>query len=250
MYRVLVSVTALCLASSFALAEDPAAQELYKKVSDAALAAKTLHFKEAKTSAVDKSGQKFEMGSEVWFAGDNQFSLKIQMEVGGNKQEMQAICDGTMLGLSEGGPMEQKEAPKELSATIRGAMVAGGLMPAMSIMGEPDKFKNGGTSDFKALAEGKVGDRAATVIEYTFHFTSGGDEVALGVKLYVDKDTLAILKREATQEKEGLQITEEYAAVELNAAAPDGTFTIPAAVEPEPEAEKDPEPPAGEAEPK
>ena len=123
-------------------------------------------------------------------------------------------------------------------------------MPAMSIMDEPERFTNGGTSDFLALAEGKVGDRAATVIEYTFHFTRGPETVDLGVKLYVDKDSLAILKREASDPKEGLVITEEYGAVELDAAAPDGTFAVPPATEPEPAPEPEPEPPAGEPEPK
>lgn len=248
MFRALASAIALCFAASVAFAEDPAAQELYKKVSDAALAAKTLHFKEARTSATDKSGSKYEMSSDVWLAGDNKFCLKMQVKFGENSQEMLAVCDGTTLGLSGDGQQERKEAPKELSATIRGVIVAGGVMPAMSIMDKPEKFTNGGTSDFKALAEGKVGDRAATVIEYTFHFTSGTETVNLGVKLYVDKDSLAILKREASDPTEGLVITEEYGGVDLDAAAPDGVFTVPPATEPQPQPE--PGPPAGEPEPK
>lgn len=243
MHRPCLSVLALLFAASIVLAEDPAAQELYKKVSDAFMAAKTVHLKEAKTSATDKSGQSFGMDSDIWLAADNQLCLDMEVKFGGQGQKMKAVCDGKTLALSGGpGEKDQKEAAAELSNTIRGAIMAGGVMPAMSIMDHPEGFKNGGTSDFQALVEGKVGDRTATVIEYTFHFTSGSEEVDLGVKLYVDKDTLAILKREASQPKEQLQITEEYGVVELDATAPDGTFTVPEASGPDPEPE--PEPPA------
>lgn len=243
MSRSCLPALALYLLASVARANDDAAQELYKKISDAFMAAKTVHLVDAKTSAKRGSTMEFELTTSVWLATENRMSVRARFAAQEINQDVAAITDGMRIALIEGGEVRKSgEADPNVSVLFRGVLLAGGITPAMSFLQEPEMFKDGGVSDFKPLAEGKAGDRAATVIEYTYLFNTQGDDVSLAVKLYVDKDTHALLRREMSEPKEGLEISEEYGTLQFNAEPPADAFQVPDGKGGEPR----PDPPADE----
>lgn len=241
MTRILSVVLALLLPPSFAFADDAGAADLYKKVSDAFMGARTIHIAGAKTDATDGRGGKIDIESEFWAAGENRYAFQARAQMGKETHDARVVCDGkTVVRSEQGREASRDEADAGASELVRGVLLGGGMMPAMAMMESNADLSNARAADFHPLAEGKVGDRAATVIEYTYHFTAGREEVALGVKLYVDKETLGILRRESNDPNEGLVIAEEYPKVELGTEPPADAFALPPAEPGEPEKPEEP----------
>lgn len=219
---------ALCLAASVAFAADPA-EELYKKVSDAWAKAKTIHMKDLTSSAKEPGGGGVNCTADLWLGEGALMKVAGGMEVGGQKRAFSGACDGTTLVLASGGAEEMRgAAPKDLGEKSRAVLAHGGYMVYLALVHSSASFSEGGASAFKSSGEEKVGDRTATVIEYVYKFNVRGNEQACTTKLYVDKDTMQILKRVFTDPNK-VAFTELYPSVEVDTAAPEGTFTVPPA---------------------
>ncbi len=220
-------------AASVVLAADPTPEEVYKKIADAWSAAKTIHIEGVKTSITEPSGLNPVIETSMWIEEGNHINVVSKKTFGtGTRQmivERRRICDGTTVVTLDGGKEAgRNQASKDLGSDFRSAVLAGGVMVAGTMFEKDEVFKFLGTSDFKPLAEAKVNDHAATVLQYTYKCQVGSDAVALSVKLYVDKATLQVLKREASDPTQGKSLTEEYPLIETGAKVPADTFKLPA----------------------
>ncbi len=208
------------------------AEALLKKIEEKATKAKSLTYKSKMTMTLK--------GKEVTFEGEgslkegNKAKVSFAGDLGGMTMEVSVVSDGSKMHVEGGGPGgatdETVDAPKDLAEGLRICVVRVGAIVAMSFTDKNHKEK--GTS-FKELAvvsnlriekDEKVGDRAAKVL--TFSLEIEDDKNVGDVKLWVDAETLAPLKRELTGGR-GETMVEIFSEWKLDVELKDDLFKLP-----------------------
>ncbi len=228
MRRSFVTGLSLLFAASWAFPADPTSEELFKKVAAAWSSAKTLHVKDVKAEIKDQQRGTMNVDASLWIEEGNHVNLELAVSAGGQSSKLRAVCDGTTYVLSlDGREAVHREATKEFSAELRSAFLSGGVFAVMTMLVSNSELKDGKLSDFKPTTEAKVGDRAATVPEYDYTFPNGDKHFVLAVKLFVDKEKLQVLKREASDSEAGTTVNEEYPLIEAGSQPPADAFKLP-----------------------
>ncbi len=214
--------------------KDKAGEELFKKIEEKAVGAKTLRYKGK--MAMEAGGQTIDFEAEGRVKGDKA-KLEMSGEMMGQAMEVTVRCDGSKVLVEASGPMgkgneEESEfdMPKKFGEGLRTALVRGGLFITMFFgdkkSRDPDlDLKTLLTaSDFKIGKEEKVGEKACKVVHYTL--TLDGKNDTGDVTLWVDAETLLPVKHEVTIRTQ--TFTETYSEWKLDEEIKDEVFALKA----------------------
>lgn len=216
----------LVLFASACLAADPTPEEMLKASLEKLTAAKAIHVKGAvaRITAGDKKGASME--EDLWVGEGNRVRADVTFVNGDERQSRLFVSDGTTQGMLEGVSDERGPAAQGLSAALIKAFLHGGSAIVGEMLDALDKCDAATVTDVKAGGDAKVGDRDAVILELAYTLNVHGDDVILTSKLFLDKATMLPLRRES-KDQEGMEIEEVYASIEIDVAAPEGTFTLP-----------------------
>ena len=154
--------------------------------------------------------------------GWDKSSVKVKGEVQGKAITLEMTADGKKLKVVATPPGGEKEEPlpKNFGAMVRTALsrvgpTAGLLIshPKAEGKDEPDFDKVLRISDFKLGPNAKVEGREARTIEYKV--TPAGRPEPVTLELWLDAKTHLPLKRELSDEKNGVRIVETYSEFKL-----------------------------------
>jgi outer membrane lipoprotein-sorting protein len=203
--------------------DKPTAEELYNKVQDKQIKAKSLSFKaQVKAKPRDTNPVGGEWTVEAAYKEGNKAAILVN---GTNSKDFKILCDGSKTWHGEPGHAHSHEAPKTYSDDMRAIAARAGVMVMLGSVEDPEAAKSMKASGFKFGAEEKIGDRNAQLIEYTLTLSAGGRDIKINQQLYVDAESQLPLKRRVTDEH-GTDITENYSDAKLDAEIPEDTFKV------------------------
>lgn len=209
------------------------AEDLFRKVEARYADAKSIRVE----GRIEGEARAVERTSKSTFQLDARFReskayLVLHGHEGGVARTMAVHLDGTRLvyGFSKGA-LKEVAAPSDGARVVRIALARGGAMAApMYAAIEREGGIDGWitASGFKLGGEEKVGDRPCRILEYDATLKGGGQEVKLRHKIWIDTETLGILKRESRRDDEngGFTATESLAP-KFDVEIPDEDLTIP-----------------------
>jgi outer membrane lipoprotein-sorting protein len=209
------------------------AEAFLRKVEEKAVKAKSIKYK---TKIVMAMGQE-----EITFAGEgsfkesDKFKLSMEGEMMGKAMQVAVVSDGKNVHIDgEGGPTSGEATtvalPKDAGEGTRLCLVRLGSLIAMFYGDKKFKEKEGSIKDIVTVSavkfdkEEKVGERAAKVLTYTITIEDKNDTGE--IKLWVDAETLAPLKREINTGN-GQTMTETFSTWSFDEEIKDDVFTLP-----------------------
>jgi outer membrane lipoprotein-sorting protein len=212
----------ILLLAALALQDSPTAEEFFKRVEEKYASAKTVELK-ADIKAEKKNGVAGAWTLQGQFKEGNR--VKIAMN-GTMATDYTICCDGksTRHGSLRSGHLH--DAADRYGEGLRRLFIRAGGLVSVGSAEHPDPSKDTSASDFKFAADEKVGDRAARVLEFSVKHGTGKDSITFRVKLWVEPESLALLKRES-EDNHGGKIAETYSDVKFDGEIPDETFALP-----------------------
>jgi outer membrane lipoprotein-sorting protein len=217
------------------LAQEPTAEETFKKIEESIEKAKTLSF----SFRVDGQGPRESPDRELKAKGvmlmkeGGRFNCSMKMLRLGREEGTSLVFDGAklMMKRDEGEP-NVAEVPKShrgaaTTLVARLGALMSGMMPRGGGAPQEDVKK---TLELKDLKPGDD-DKEAKTLTYTVRLAArpGGPTPSLDCKLWYDPKTLALLKRTiAIRQGETVEgtLTETYTDYVLNGDIPDDKFRI------------------------
>jgi outer membrane lipoprotein-sorting protein len=203
----------------FALQQQP--DEFLKQVEEKYVKAKTLSMTSKIVSDREK-GEKGEWTVDSKFKEGNRFKMTVN---GTKAKDFAVVCDGKKMGHGEPGHQHSHDAPADYGEAFRILQVRAGGLIGLSCVEDTSGVKDLKPADAKFAADEKIGDRAVKVVEYSIKFEHGRGTITIKQKIFVDAETLAILKRE-WKDDHGTSVTETNSDVKFDAEIADDTFTI------------------------
>ena len=206
--------------------KDEAAEALFKKVEEKYAGAKTVQYSvkmvaKSESDSIDmtmsvacKAGNLFVVSGE-----GNVSAMDLKMEMKSDGKKMKSLLNGA------GGKISDVTQARE--GLLRGGMVRAGLFTALDDLEKkelPKMEEQYPVKDLKSEADEKVGERAAKVISFTVSVK--GKEASVAVRLWIDADTSAVLKREG-KSTDGETSSEAYTGTTFDAEIADEKFALP-----------------------
>lgn len=222
-------ILAIVVAAGLAFAEEPPkkneAEELFAKLEERLVAAKTLRVV-CKAKSAGESGDRHD--SNLWLAEGDRARIDFDWARGkGPAVKSRYACDGKAMG-SDRAPGATKPAAKGLSEGLARGFARAGVMALSESSG---LFEKGGEapdgkqytlSGFALGKKEKVGGREAQAIEFTVDAGEPGETKTV---LWIDVKSGLPVRR--TADIGGWVLTETYEVFELDGELEDGVFALP-----------------------
>ncbi|MEK7466972.1 MAG: hypothetical protein AAB074_06100 [Planctomycetota bacterium] len=227
------SLFAFVLVTSIACAEDaapappdPAAEALVKKVEARVASAKTVSIKLTMEVAAGDEKQAFEVAIDLKEGNRARLAVDGKGPDGKTAFSMLAVCDGKTVRRTDPDGYDDEAAESNLAAKVRELAIRAPLKDLSKTMGGSASKTPVTYSDFKFAPDEKVGDRAARVVTYS----ASRGSVRLAMKLWIDAEKLALLKRETVETKKGVEtsrVTDAFSAMTCDGELADDVFALP-----------------------
>ncbi|MBI2920771.1 MAG: hypothetical protein HYY18_06760 [Planctomycetes bacterium] len=218
-------IAALLLVASVSLAEESPAEAFFRRVEEKYTGARTLQYKLA--SVAKDQGDEIEITLQVAAKAGNRFWFSGELKLADTIDPIVTTCDGKR---SQTSLLGMETDPEEVSpccdGIVRAGLVRVGFLESMPLMDQKDMGKMDKefpVKDLKLEPDEKIGDRVAEVLTFTAGI-DGSDET-WKQKIWVDAESLAILKREGTR-SDGGTVKETYSDTKFDEEIPDEKFAL------------------------
>ena len=189
------------------------AEELFKKMEEKLVKAKTVHLKlEGSMEPMD-----FKITGELWLGEGGRVRMDLEGKSGDMVRSVSMVSDGTTVNTSSDDRKKSFKAPESFGKLVRTCIARAGFLGTVDTT---DSETEAGTepgegftvSEFKMGAKEKVGERSAQGLEFTVTKKKKKDTAA--ITLWIDVETQLPLKR--TLKLGGRSLTESYSGLKLD----------------------------------
>ncbi len=206
------------------LAQEPTAEETFKKIEETVLKAPALSVKFTFEAVPRKEGDDARASGSgtMLLKGENKSRVEVETTLEGKKISLVTVCDGKRMKTMFGPQVQEKEAPKDARERVALAFVRVGCFASFMVQKtegqETDVRKLLSASDFK---KGEDDGKAATL---TFKVARAGE--TMDVKFWYEAKTHRLHKLSLDLGPERGIVTETYEAFELDKDIPDERFEL------------------------
>ncbi|KAF0247138.1 MAG: hypothetical protein FD180_77 [Planctomycetota bacterium] len=216
---------------------DPAAEDLVKKVEAKIASAKTVSIRLTMEVAAGDEKQAFEVAIDVKEGNRARLAVDGKGPDGKSAYSLRSVCDGKTVRRTDPDGYEDEEAEAGLAAKVLELAVRAPLKELSKMMGGSASKSPMEYSGFAFAPDEKLGERTARVVTYA----ASRGSVRLAMKLWIDAEKLALLKRETVETKKGVEsarVTDTFSAMTCDGEIADDVFALPEVKEGEKKEEK------------